>query len=66
MHELAEINVLALVKGSEKYIFLFDDQNRVPILRQFGNFAADETLSFTWLDAALLAAKLRQTRGAVR
>jgi hypothetical protein len=61
--DLGEINVIALVKGNERYIFMFDDANRVPILRQLGNFAADETLSFTWLDAAHLAAKLRQTQG---
>ena len=64
--DLGEINVLALVKGNEKYIFMFDDANRVPILRQLGNFAADADLSFTWLDAAHMAAKVRQTRGAVR
>ena len=64
--DCGEINVLALVKGSEKYIFMFDDQNRVPILRQLGMFAADAELSFTWLDAVHLAAKVRQTRGVVR
>ena len=66
MHECGEINVIALVKGNERYIFLFDDANRVPILRQLGNFAADEELSFTWLDAAKMAARVRQARGAVR
>jgi len=64
--DLGEINVIALVKGNERYIFMFDDANRVPVLRQLGNFAADEELSFTWVDAAKLAARVRQTRGAVR
>ena len=30
-----DINVLALVKGKERYIFLFDDENRAEALRGF-------------------------------
>lgn len=56
-----EINVLALVKGSERYIFLFDDQNRVETLRQLGRFAANPELSFTWYDAAVMSQKIRET-----
>ena len=36
-----EVNVLALVKGEEKFIFLFDDENRDETLRQLARFAAD-------------------------
>jgi hypothetical protein len=56
-----EINVLALVKGNERYVFLFDDDNRVEMLRQFGRFAANPDLSFTWYDAAVMSQKVRQT-----
>ena len=56
-----EINVLALVKGTERYIFLFDDENRVETLRQLGRFAANPELSFTWYDAAVMSQKVRQT-----
>lgn len=55
-----EINVLALVKGNERYVFLFDDDNRVEMLRQFGRFAANPDLSFTWYDAAVMSQKVRQ------
>lgn len=55
-----EINVLALVKGNERYIFLFDDDNRVEMLRQFGRFAANPELSFTWYDAAVMSQKVRE------
>jgi hypothetical protein len=54
-----EINVLALVKGEERYIFLFDDQNRVNTLRTLGRYAADPELSFSWYDAAVLSQKIR-------
>lgn len=56
-----DINVLALVKGEERYIFLYDDQNRAATLRTLGRFASDPDLSFTWYDAAVLSQKIRQT-----
>jgi len=54
-----EINVLALVKGQEKFIFLFDDANRDASLRQLAHFAADPELDFSWYDAAMLSRKIR-------
>lgn len=55
-----EINVLALIKGEERYIFLYDDSNRTETLRTLGRFAADPQLSFSWYDAAVLSKKLRE------
>jgi hypothetical protein len=55
-----EINVLALIKGEERYIFLYDDRNRTETLRTLGRFAADPQLSFSWYDAAILSKKLRE------
>lgn len=55
-----DINVLALVKGQERYIFLYDDTQRAETLRVFGRYASDPNLSFTWYDAAVLSQKLRQ------
>jgi hypothetical protein len=56
-----DINVLALVKGKERYIFLFDDDNRAEALRTLGRYASNSDLSFTWYDAAVLSQKIRQT-----
>ena len=56
-----DINVLALVKGKERYIFLFDDENRSEALRTWGRYASNQDLSFTWYDAAVLSQKIRQT-----
>ena len=56
-----DINVLALVKGAERYIFLYDDNNRAETLRVLGRFASNPELSFTWYDAAVLSQKIRQT-----
>ena len=55
-----ELNVLALVKGDEKYLFLFDDSNRLETLRLLGRYAADPELSFSWYDAAVLSQRIRE------
>ena len=55
-----EINVLALVKGAERYVFLYDDASRAEALRVLGRFASNPELSFTWYDAAVLSQKIRQ------
>jgi hypothetical protein len=52
---------LALVKGKERYIFLFDDEHRAETLRTLGRYASNQELSFTWYDAAVLSQKIRQT-----
>ena len=55
-----DINVLALVKGAERYVFLYDDDSRAEALRTLGRFASNPELSFTWYDAAVLSQKIRQ------
>lgn len=55
-----DINVLALVKGSERYVFLYDDASCAETLRTLGRFASNPELSFTWFDAAVLSQKIRQ------
>lgn len=55
-----DINVVALVKGAERYIFLYDDANRSRALRVLGRFASSPDLSFSWYDAAILSQKIRR------
>lgn len=55
-----DINVLALIKGNERYVFLYDDASRAEALRTLGRFASNPELSFTWYDAAVLSQKIRQ------
>jgi hypothetical protein len=56
-----DINVLALVKGEERYIFLYDDDHKSDALRTLGRFASNPELSFSWYDAAVLSQRIRQT-----
>ena len=55
-----DINVLALVKGEERYIFLYNDSNRSETLRLLGRYASNPELSFSWYDAAVLSQKIRR------
>jgi hypothetical protein len=56
------MNVLALVKGTERYVFLYDDESHRALLQTMGRFASDADLSFTWYDAAVLSQKVRRLR----
>ncbi|MEM7812913.1 MAG: hypothetical protein AAF532_15665 [Planctomycetota bacterium] len=53
------MNVLALVKGGQQYVFMYDASSRDALLAQLGKFAADEELNLSWSDAALLGRKAR-------
>ena len=56
-----DINVIALVKGEERYVFLFSDETRAETLRTLGRYASNPDLSFSWYDAAVLSQKVRRT-----
>ncbi len=55
-----DITILALVKGSERYVFRYDGTSRKETLRMMGRYASNPDLSFTWYDAAALSQRIRQ------
>ena len=55
------VNVLALLKNGERYVFLYDDQSLETLLQTLGKYASDPELSFSWYDAAVLSQRVRQT-----
>jgi hypothetical protein len=57
---VSAFNVLALIKGTERYVFVYDDDSRQPLLETFQGLAADPDVSFTWHDAAVLTDKARE------
>jgi hypothetical protein len=61
-----DINVLAMEKGDEKYIWLYGDDRLIDLMRSLGKFASDPDLSFTWYDAAVLSNRARQTAAAAK
>lgn len=54
------INVVALVKDAERYIFLYDSESAPTLMQTLGRFAGNPELSFTWYDAAVLSQKVRR------
>ena len=55
-----EFNVLAMIKGEERYVYVHDDESREMLLKHFQQQAASSELSFTWFDAAILSEKAWQ------
>jgi hypothetical protein len=55
-----EFNVLALIKGGERYVFVYDDDSRQQLIDAFRDQAANPQLSFSWFDAAVLSDKARE------
>ena len=54
------VNVLTLIKDGETYLFLYNDTEKAEVLRQFGQFAANADLNFTWYDAAIMSQKMKE------
>jgi len=55
-----EFNVLALMKGHEHYIFVYDDDSRQQLVDALRDQAADPMLGLNWFDAAVLIQKSRE------
>jgi hypothetical protein len=61
-----EFNVLALIKGDERYIYIYDEPSRDVLVNAFRDQAADPRLTLTWFDAAVLTDKAREQAEAAR
>lgn len=53
------VNVLALVRDGQRYIFLYDDKSVQQVLSQLAEFAGDPELDFSWYDASTLSQRVR-------
>jgi hypothetical protein len=60
MHEL---NVLALIKGEERFVYVYDDTSRASVIDAVRDHAADPGVSLNWFDAAVLTERARQQAG---
>jgi hypothetical protein len=57
---MSDLNVIALVKDDERYIFVYDDDQRAETLKTLGRFACNKELSFTFYDAAVMSQRIRE------
>jgi hypothetical protein len=55
-----EFNVLALFKGDERYIYVYEDDGRDLLIDCFRNQAANPDMNLSWFDAAVLTDKAKQ------
>ncbi len=55
-----EVNVLALIKGEEHYIFVYDDASRPKLIDNFRDLAANPEANLSWFDAMVLTTKARE------
>jgi hypothetical protein len=55
-----EVNVLALVKGPERYVYVYDDVSQKELIDAFRTHAAEPELSLSWFDATVLTTKARE------
>jgi hypothetical protein len=55
-----EVNVLALIKGHEHYIFVYDDASRPQLIDNFRDLAANPEVNLSWFDAMVLTTKARE------
>lgn len=55
-----ELSVLALIRGKERFLYVYDDASRDVLVEAIRSQAADTTVSLTWFDAAVLTERARQ------
>lgn len=55
-----ELNVLALFKGPERFIFVYDDDSRDDLIDAIRDAAADPRVAISWFDAAVLTERARR------
>ena len=56
------MNVLAMVKGEHRYVFLWDNSSYDELFEVFDRYARNPKLNFNPDDAALLSRKARESR----
>ncbi len=54
-----ELNVLALFKGGERFIFVYDDRSKDALIDDIRHKAADPAVALNWFDAAVLTERIR-------
>jgi hypothetical protein len=62
----SEVNVLALVKGPDRFVYVYDDESQEELIDAIRDHAADPSLSLSWFDATVLTRKARDQVRALR
>ena len=57
---MSDLNVLALYKGPDRFVFVYDDISRAELLDAIRDAAADPRTALNWFDAAVLTDRAKQ------
>lgn len=55
-----ELSVLALIRGQERFVYVYDDNSREDLIEAIRAQAADPAVHLSWYDAAVLVERARQ------
>ena len=57
---MPDVNVVALFKGTHRYVYVYDDASREELLGAIRDAAADPAAPLNWFDAAVLAERVAE------
>ena len=55
-----DLSVLALIRGEERYVYVYDDDSRDELIEAIRVQAASAQYRLSWYDAAVLTERARQ------
>jgi hypothetical protein len=55
-----DLSVLALIRGKERYVYVYDDDSREELIEAIRVQAASTQYRLSWYDAAVLTERARQ------
>jgi hypothetical protein len=55
-----ELSVLALIRGHERFIYVYDDSSREELIESIRAQAINPTVNLSWYDAAVLTERARK------
>jgi hypothetical protein len=55
-----EFNVLALIKGSERFVYVYDDRSLAALLDAIRDQASDPACRLNWFDASILTQRAKE------
>jgi len=58
-----ELNVLALIKGDERFLFVYSDDSKDALIADIRDKAADPAVALNWFDAAVLTERVKNPAG---
>lgn len=63
MKSVVATSVVGLIRGEERYVIVFDDDQRTEAFRTLGRWAANPELAFDWTNAAVMSLRIRAMQG---